>query len=72
VEAHDLAASKLVAFRDKDREFVRILLAHGLIKARTLRLRIGQLPRNDRVPEELRTRMLQWLSGTLRDLGRAT
>ncbi len=26
VEAHDLAASKLVAFRDKDREFVRILL----------------------------------------------
>src|SRR5262245_37430691 len=26
VEAHDLAVSKLVAFRDKDRDFVRILL----------------------------------------------
>ena len=26
VEAHDLAASKLVAFRDKDKDFVRTLL----------------------------------------------
>jgi hypothetical protein len=27
VEAHDVAASKLVAFRDKDRDFVRVLIA---------------------------------------------
>jgi hypothetical protein len=30
VEAHDLAASKLVAFRQKDREFVRTLIAEDL------------------------------------------
>jgi hypothetical protein len=29
VEAHDLGASKLAAFREKDRDFVRILLAEG-------------------------------------------
>lgn len=32
VEAHDLAASKLVAFRDKDRDFVRVLLRDNLIQ----------------------------------------
>ena len=31
VEAHDLAASKLVAFRDKDRDFVRVLIAEELV-----------------------------------------
>jgi hypothetical protein len=31
LEAHDLAASKLVAYRPKDRDFVRVLLAEGLI-----------------------------------------
>lgn len=30
-EAHDLAASKLVAFRDKDRDFVRTLIVEKLI-----------------------------------------
>jgi hypothetical protein len=36
LEAHDLAASKLVAFREKDREFVTILLNEGLIEGTTL------------------------------------
>ncbi len=31
VEAHDLAVSKLVAFRDKDKDFVRTLLVEKLI-----------------------------------------
>lgn len=30
IEAHDLAASKLVAYREKDRNFVRILLIEGM------------------------------------------
>lgn len=30
LEGHDLAASKLAAFRDKDRDFVRVLLAERL------------------------------------------
>jgi hypothetical protein len=72
VEAHDLAVSKLVAFRDKDRDFVRTLVAENLVSPRKLQLRIGQLPQSERVSDELRARMRQWLVGTLRDLGRAT
>jgi hypothetical protein len=33
LEAHDLAASKLAAFRDKDRDFVRVLLMEQIIDA---------------------------------------
>ena len=72
LEVHDLAASKLVAWRDKDRDFVRTLLAEGLVKARKLLLRIDRLPEHERVPDEHRTRMRKWVSGILRDLGRAS
>jgi len=64
LEGHDLAASKLAAFRDKDREFVRTLLAEKLINSRTLKKRITQLP----VTGEIRTRLLAWLERTTRDL----
>ena len=43
IEAHDLAASKLYAFRDKDREFVRALLQHGMIGKTTLEKRVASL-----------------------------
>jgi hypothetical protein len=72
VEAHDLAASKLVAFRDKDRDFVRVLLAEDLIQARRLLLRIKQLPATERFPDYHRRRIREWVSGMVRDLGRAT
>ena len=72
VEVHDLAASKLVAFRDKDREFVRVLMAEELVNARKLLLRISQLPAIDRLPDELRATILNWVKGIVRDLGRAT
>ena len=44
LQGYDLAASKLVAFREKDREFVRVLLAERLLRAPILRDRIGELP----------------------------
>jgi hypothetical protein len=44
LEAHDLAASKLVAGRDKDRVFVATLLIEGLIDGETLLQRIAELP----------------------------
>ncbi len=44
MEGHDLAASKLVAFREKDREFVRVLLAEKMIDSATLLERIASLP----------------------------
>ncbi|MDQ3673739.1 MAG: hypothetical protein M3365_05130 [Gemmatimonadota bacterium] len=64
VEAHDLAASKLVAFRDKDRDFVRVLLAERLVNPRRLLQRLGQLPRD----EPFRERLVQWLKRTLKEL----
>lgn len=63
VEAHDLAASKLVAFRDKDREFVRILLNENLIQPATLVARVDGLPCE---PEE-RTRLTEWIRLTVKD-----
>lgn len=72
IEAHDLAASKLVAHRDKDRDFVRTLIAEELVSPWKLRLRIDQLPRGDRVPDELREAIYRWLDGALEDLGRAS
>ena len=53
IEGHDLAASKLVAFREKDREFVRVLLAEQMIDSTTLMERIASLsvssPQRDRI-----------------------
>ena len=43
VESHDLAASKLSAFREKDLEFVTVLLSEGLVEPSVLLARIGAL-----------------------------
>jgi hypothetical protein len=64
LEAHDLAASKLAAFRDKDRDFVRTLLVEGLVNARKLRLRIGQLPPANTSVETL----YRWLDATVQEI----
>ena len=65
MEAHDLAASKLVAFRDKDREFVIVLLNENLIDPLTLLERISGLP----VSAEVRGRLRKWVEVLLEDLG---
>ena len=44
VEGHDLAASKLVAFREKDRAFVRTLLVEEMVDPEILIQRIHSLP----------------------------
>jgi hypothetical protein len=67
VEAHDLAASKLVAYREKDRDFVRVLLERGLVKSWKLRLRITQLPDEPSDPGR-QERLAQWLERTLKEL----
>jgi hypothetical protein len=59
VEVHDLAASKLVAFREKDRAFVRTMLAEGLVSAETLIERIRVLP----VEQPTRARLEHWVAG---------
>ena len=60
LETHDLAASKVKAFRDKDKAFVRALLAEGLVSVETLVARIGTL----KIPDELRRRLLIWTNAT--------
>lgn len=70
VEAHDLAASKLVAFRDKDKEFVRTLIVEKLISPSKLSRRLDQLSNNPRVSPELLRAIKGWVSGVLKDIGK--
>ncbi len=44
LEVHDLAASKLVAGREKDLDFVRAALRHNLAEAAVIRERLETLP----------------------------
>ena len=53
LETHDLAASELIACREKDRIFVATLLAEHLILGTTLLHRIAQLPIDDVAREKL-------------------
>jgi hypothetical protein len=64
VEAHDLAASKLEAYREKDRNFVRVLLAEEMIVAKILIERIHLL----KIDEQLRKRLVQWIQNTAEEL----
>lgn len=57
VEAHDLAASKLAAYREKDREFVRVLSTAEMILVKILTQRIQLL----KIDEQLRRGFLQWV-----------
>ena len=58
IEAHDLAASKLVAFR----EFVRVLLVEKMVAPRKLITRIRRLP----ISEASRERLVRWVDKTVR------
>jgi hypothetical protein len=69
VEAHDLAVSKLVAFRDKDKDFVRTLLLEELISPRKLFRRLTQVANDSRVTPELLSVIKAWLRGLMKDIG---
>lgn len=71
VEAHDLAASKLVAYREKDRTFVRVMIVERLVDPKKLLQRIDELPHSDRLPAELRQTIMTWVKGIMRDMRRA-
>lgn len=60
LESHDLTASKLVAFRQKDRAFVRTLVREGLVDPSTLIQRIGSLP----VGGAEKSRLERWVRAT--------
>ena len=64
LEPHDLVVSKLVAFRDKDREFAAALLRAGLIDPRIIEARIAVLD----LPPAIQERVGDWL-GAIRSRG---
>ena len=64
IESHDLAASKLAAYREKDREFVRLLFIEKMIEEKILTERISSL----NAKEGLRERLLHWLKITAEEL----
>lgn len=70
VEAHDLGASKLVAFREKDRDFVRVMIVENLIKPATLLRRLRALPDRPQVTEQLRNAIDGWIRGVMSDFAR--
>ena len=47
LEVHDLAISKLVAWREKDKKFVHVLIRHGLVNRTTLEERLAQTALNE-------------------------
>jgi hypothetical protein len=58
IEASDLAVSKLAAFREKDRAFVRVLMSEGIVDAPTLLERIDSL---DITPDH-QERLRRWVA----------
>jgi hypothetical protein len=64
VEKHDLAASKLAAFRPKDKAFVLTLLLENMIKPTTLSKRLSNL--NISTPHYLKIKA--WLKATMENL----
>lgn len=66
LEGHDLAASKLAAFRDKDKDFVRTLLREHMVVPLVLQSRLKTL---NKISEEHRARITLWLEITSKDLG---
>jgi hypothetical protein len=64
LEAHDLAASKLVAGREKDRIFVATLLIEKLVDSETLLQRVKVLP----IEGERRESIVRWIRATVEDL----
>lgn len=64
IEVHDLAASKLAAYREKDKEFVRLLLIEKMIDNTILAERIRNLP----VKRQLTEHLIRWLDITTEEL----
>ena len=60
LEIHDCVVSKLVAYRQKDREYAAALLASGLVRGETLASRVDALP--ETVPIAKRKVIHVWIA----------
>lgn len=68
LEPHDCVASKLAAFREKDREFAAALIEAGLVGTALVRERFSQI--EDLDPKQ-RVRVLDWLDARMQSLPNA-
>ena len=59
LEAHDLAVSKLAAGREKDVDFVRVMLRHGMVGMELLRQRISAVETVDEPKRQWMRQRLQ-------------
>jgi hypothetical protein len=57
LEPNDLVVAKLVAGRDKDFDYARVALQHGLVRVRMLRERVSALPVSEAVRGLVLTRL---------------
>jgi hypothetical protein len=64
VEIHDLATSKLTAYKENDRDSVCTSLIEKVIAPKTLSERINVL----NIDKYLRKRLLQWIQNTIKEL----
>ena len=64
IEAHDLAASKLAAYRPKDKEFVRQLLIEKMVDDKILTERIGL----QKIDKQFCERIIRWVNITVEEL----
>lgn len=55
LEVHDLVLSKCAACRDKDREYLRVALAHGLVTRELLSSRLATMPLDAPVRAQIAT-----------------
>ena len=58
LEAHDLAISKIIAQRPKDREFVQELVRHDMIEKKTMLHRLKQTDLQEPMRRNISTRIL--------------
>jgi hypothetical protein len=63
LEPHDLFASKLSAWREKDQQFLKAMLKHKLIKPAIAMNRIEDLPISDGRKKELNVQFSQLVEG---------
>lgn len=54
LDPHDLVLSKYAANRPKDRQFIRACFRHGMVEARLLLERLGEMPLDDRWTGDIR------------------
>lgn len=64
LEVHDLAASKLAAYREQDREFVTVLLTERMVSPRLLLARM----KTASFDEAKKREALRWLQAIVEDL----